>query len=647
MRMDRLPAIPLIASDPYFSIWCPADTLTGADTAHWCGQTKPLRGTAVIDGMAYRFLGLGDVPAMEAVCQRITPTATEAIFTAGGAQLTVRFTTPALVDDPDLLSTPVTPVDFALESADGEPHRVEVAFFASNAMCYDGDQKPLMLFDEYAKDGLAIAYCGQQYQKLLCHSGDHFTIDWGYLYLASSETVTASEDGLTFRWEAETVPGAPARAHALIGYDDVASILYFGTPCKAWYARNGRTLPDAMLDIHHRHRALLDACDALDARLLAAAERIGGAPYQRIISAAYRQTLAAHKLIQTPTGDMGLISKENDSNGCAGTTDISYPSIPLFLLECPALVNALCRHILEFASMPVWCAPYAPHDVGRYPIVSGQMYGVRIREGQRGKGFVPPPFYLFPPEKDAYEPKYQMPVEESGNMLIMLYAAARYTGDLTLVQKYGPLLERWAIYLREHGEDPGEQLCTDDFPGHLAHNVNLAAKAAVAIACYARLLAMLGEPCQDWADAARSMAESWLARAGDGESTSLTFGDERWSQKYNLVWDVVFGLGLMPQDLYRREVARYRAVQNVYGVPLDARATYGKADWALWSASMAPDRETFDALIAPIDRYLRETETRVPFSDLYDTVTGKSPGFIARSVVGGVFMPMLREMPPV
>ena len=52
-------------------------------------------------------------------------------------------------------------------------------------------------------------------------------------------------------------------------------------------------------------------------------------------------------------------------------------------------------------------------------------------------------------------------------------------------------------------------------------------------------------------------------------------------------------------------------------------------------------REKVDALIAPIAAYLNETPSRVPFSDWYETVTGEYCHFIARSVQGGIFMPML------
>ena len=50
MRIDRLPAVPLIASDPYISVWMPSDSMCVSDTIHWCGPLKPIRGTMTVDG---------------------------------------------------------------------------------------------------------------------------------------------------------------------------------------------------------------------------------------------------------------------------------------------------------------------------------------------------------------------------------------------------------------------------------------------------------------------------------------------------------------------------------------------------------------------------------------------------------------------
>ena len=641
--IERLPALPLIANDPYFSIWLPGDTLTSAAPVHWSGAPKPMSGHIVIDGTPFVFFGKSSRPEMRTTSLRVTPTRTISVMEAAGVELTVVFWSPALPGDLDALSTPITFVDFSLQATDGKPHDIALRFNASAALCHEGQTRPAMIGEDFVRDGLRMSFIGQAQQRVLGHSGDHITIDWGYLYLAAEEGEVSQDNGNGLSYRLETALGeAPVQAFLMLGYDDVASINYFGTFCKAWGLRDGRTLPGALADFARRHGAFLAACEALDEQVLARATALGGEDYARIAAAAWRHTFAAHKLIATPEGEMAFLSKENDSNGCIGTVDVSYPSVPLFLKFCPELVNALCRPVLQFASMPVWEADYAPHDVGRYPFATGQVYAAR-----RGapNGYTHRPFYLYPAGTDAYDPRYQMPVEECGNVLIMLEAALSFGAEDRLIRKYAPLLAKWVRYLDTYGEDPGEQLCTDDFAGHLARNVNLSAKAVVGVACYARILRRLGEreEAQRWETRAREMAGSWLERAGNGESTALTFDGAGWSMKYNLVWDRVLDLGLLPDEFYDRETRSYLDRMNEFGLPLDSRADYTKSDWLVWCASMARDPEVFRKLIAPLAHYLRATPSRVPFSDWYDTRTGRYVAFIARSVQGGLYMPMLLD----
>ena len=628
--IDRLPAIPLIASDPYLSVWMPADTLTETDSCHWSGPCKPLRGEMTVDGRTWRFLGVTQAQAAALVSLAVTPTATRFVSEAGGVRLETSFITPALPEDPDLMSMPVTLVRFDLSSLDGAAHQVRLTLHLSDRLCYDGEIRPAMSADRFTLCGHDVAWCGQTVQKPLCHSGDHITIDWGYLYLTGEGCVEPVGDGLRLTWEGE----ARGSVRAVIAYDDIASINYFGSLCKAWYRRGGAQVTDALRRTAGDFDGIALRCAQTDARVLADARRAGGEDYARVVSAAWRQTLAAHKLIATPEGEMALLSKENDSNGCIGTVDVSYPSIPMFLRYNPELVNALCRPVLAFAAMPVWQEDFAPHDVGRYPNATGQVYAARrpVRNGDTH-----PPYYLYPAGADVYDPRYQMPVEESGNMLIMLAAAVHFGADPALAQRSRPLLDQWVQYLVRFGEDPGEQLCTDDFAGHLAHNVNLAAKAMVGVACYGRLT---GDSA--WEEKARAMAARFAGRVGLAGNTPLTLDGQGWSMKYNLLWDKVLGLGLLPEAFYEAETRSYLPRINRYGLPLDSRADYTKSDWICWTAALTEDMEVRQALLSPIARMLAETTSRVPFSDWYDTKTGRYQAFIARSVQGGVFAPMLR-----
>src|SRR5260370_290569 len=90
---------------------------------------------------------------------------------------------------------------------------------------------------------------------------------------------------------------------------------------------------------------------------------------------AYRQSIAAHKLAVDVDGTLLFFSKENFSNGSINTVDVFYPSAPLFLLMNTKLLRASVEPILQYASMSRWPWPYAPHDLGTYPLANGQTYG--------------------------------------------------------------------------------------------------------------------------------------------------------------------------------------------------------------------------------------------------------------------------------
>jgi hypothetical protein len=237
-----------------------------------------------------------------------------------------------------------------------------------------------------------------------------------------------------------------------------------------------------------------------------------------------------------------------------------------------------------------------------------------------------------------------MPVEESGNMLILVDALGRAQGNWHLAQQYWPQLTMWADYLRTKGADPENQLSTDDFAGHLAHNANLSIKAIDALAAYAQMAKQLGKPdvAKQYANAAKQLAEQWQTMAKDGDHYKLAFDKPgTWSQKYNLVWDQLLDLNLFPSSIRQFEMKFYLQHLNVYGLPLDNRADYTKLDWEVWTATLANDPRQFQQIMDPIAKWINETPSRIPLTDWYDTQTGKITGFQARSVVGGVFIKAL------
>lgn len=336
--------------------------------------------------------------------------------------------------------------------------------------------------------------------------------------------------------------------------------------------------------------------------------------YAELCAIAYRQAISAHKLVQAPNGDLLFLSKENFSNGSIGTVDITYPSSPLFLYYNVELAKALQNHIFYYSESGKWTKPFAAHDVGTYPLANGQTYGG------------------------------DMPVEESGNMIILAGAIAEVEGSADYAKKHWDVLTVWTDYLVENGLDPDNQLCTDDFAGHFAHNTNLSIKAILGIASYGKLADMLGKKdvAEKYTKIAKDMAAEWVKMADDGDHYRLTFDQSgTWSQKYNLVWDKLMKMGIFPPEVAQKEVAYYLTKQNKYGLPLDNRETYTKTDWIIWTATLADDQATFEKFIAPVHLFMSETTDRVPMSDWVFTDRPNQRGFQARSVVGGYFIKML------
>ena len=315
---------------------------------------------------------------------------------------------------------------------------------------------------------------------------------------------------------------------------------------------------------------------------------------------------------------MLFFSKECYSNGCIATLDVTYPSIPLFLLFNPELVKGMLRPIVREAKSERWVYPYAPHDCGQYPLATGQVYSAH---------------------HGILSEDEQMPVEECGNFILTVAAICRAEGSNAFAEENRELMEKWAEYLIEYGYNPENQLCTDDFAGHFAHNCNLSLKAIAALAAYGKLTGNTR-----YTDIANDMARRFEIEAADEKATRLAFDREgTWSLKYNLVWDRLLGLGLFSDEFYAREIALYKEKMNEYGVPLDNRKKYTKLDWEAWTTVLTDDKEYRDGIYACIAKMVSETQQRVPITDWYDTETSFQVGFQNRTVLGGFYINMLKD----
>ncbi len=524
-------------------------------------------------------------------------------------------------DDLYYASRPVTYLKVSYRSIDGNDHKVSVKISCSEELVLNKKGDGRACSQDVSISGLKGIRMGSGDQRVLWRSGDDVRIDWGYFYLsATGEAKTGSEVMFHDLYAVYAETELKNDALFLFAYDDIDSLIYFGKPCKAYWKKDGKTIETAIAEAAVEYDTLYKRACEKSEKLYYEALRKGGKEYAELIILAYRQVMAGHKLAVDENGELLYVSKECFSNGCAATVDVTYPSAPMYLYENTELLKGMLRPVMRYAASDEWKFDFAPHDVGTYPILNGQVYLDNKLEGQ-------------------------MPVEECGNIIILMAAICEKDGNTDFAEKYIDLLSEWNEYLVKYGSDPANQLCTDDFAGHLSHNCNLALKAIMGMAGFSMILSRMNR--KEEADAlirqAREYAISWCERAKNSDgSYRLAFDrPETFSLKYNAIWDKVWGTGLFPKEMYEGEIARYKKEMLPYGVPLDSREKYTKADWLVWAAALSDNESDFEAIVHSLYEAMSTMRSRVPMTDWYYADTSEMCAFRHRTVMGGLFIKLL------
>ncbi|PWK23390.1 uncharacterized protein DUF4964 [Arcicella aurantiaca] len=598
-------------------------------------------GEALLDvGIVEKNIPVSDTKIQMAEQKSVKLNATQTLyeFACGKVNLSLTFTSPLLINDLDIMARPVSYISAKVKSNDGASHAVQLYLGASTDIATNHDSQPISA-QKYTNNNLSILKAGTTEQPILKKKGDDLRIDWGYMYVATptsanvKQSISTNDVQNPFQTEISDVStgkrlmlntiadmGKVASTSKeqviMLAYDDLYAIQYFGTNLLPWWKENGSTIEQQLTLASKDYSTIVKKCEVINQTIYNDALKVGGEKYAKLCELAYRQSISAHKLVKSPQGEILFLSKENFSNGSINTVDVTYPSAPLFLIYNPDLMKGMLNGIFYYSESGKWAKPFPAHDLGTYPLANGQTYGE------------------------------DMPVEECGNMMILAAAICKAEGNNNYAKKHWKTMNIWADFLAKDGFDPANQLCTDDFAGHLARNINLSAKAIVALETYTQLAKELGETAtyQKYDAITKGFVSKWIEMAKDGDHYALTFDKKgTWSQKYNLVWDKVMNLNYFPKEVFETEIKYYLTKQNEFGLPLDSRATYTKSDWVIWTSVLANNPQDFNAFINPMYTYATKTSSRVPISDWHETKTGKMVGFQARSVVGGYFMKVLEQ----
>ncbi|KAJ7682669.1 DUF1793-domain-containing protein [Mycena polygramma] len=657
-------SIPLAVRTPYLSAWLPQGAgaaLNDVWPTFWTGSTLGWAGFVKVDGTSYVFLGSPAVAGTtfsKAVQKSSQFTSTQSVFvlSAGAVDITVTFLSPVEPTDLVKQSIPFAYMAVSAVATDGESHTVQV-YSDISAEWVSGDDSLNVNWNSTTSGDILTHQVQLSSPTVFGENGDH--TQYGSAFYSTPNTVGATyQTGADVTVRAQFINNGKlpntvdtgfrainnnwpvfGLAHDLgnvtgttVTTPVVFSVGHIRDPAIQYIIDGGAlqsrslyflsqfsTASDVISSFLGDFSAALTRANAFDAKVQTDASKIS-TDYAAVVALSIRQAFAACELTlsKTSTGafnttDIILFMKEISSDGNVNTVDVIFPAWPIFLYTNPALGKYLLEGLFRYQASGQYPNKWSVHDLGSsYPKALGHNDG-----------------------KDE-----AMPVEESGNMLIMSLSYAQKTGDISHLTTYSALLDQWTQFLISDSLIPANQISTDDFAGALANQTNLAIKGIVGIGAMGQIESLLGntDKSANYSAIAASYVSQWqnLSASTTGAHLTLAYGNsDSWGLSYNLYGDKLLGLNLFPASIYTEQTNWYQSHVNAFGVPLDTRHTYTKTDWQIWTAAIVTDTAVRDVLISSVKKWVSDGQNNAPFGDLYDTVSGAAVGFRARPVVGG------------
>jgi len=633
-----------------------------------------MAGIVRVDGISYIFAGAPSVTlevpdggsgrfsmprrferALGQSLLEITPTRSRFHLEGGGIRLIVEFLSPVEPGNLRAQSIPMSYLLLTAASLDGRRHDVQIYLDISGGWAggvgpgsiswaparvsspngdlqvwavYPGQPRPFTERGQGAAWGTVI-WAAPRVLGLTFQSGRDIIVRRGFVRHgrlpdgkdARQHAVGNDRPVFAFSIDLGRVSAAPLAVPLFIGHVRTPAVRYRGHDLQPLWTKYFPTWRQMLGFFWSDVAAARHRADALDSRITAEAVAAGGKAYAGLCAIALRQAYGGTELVVGPDGKPWAFLKEISSDGNVSTVDVIYPASPAWLYADPAYLGMLLEPLFAYAEAGGWPKRYAQHDLGsRYPNATGHDDGV----------------------------EENMPVEESGNMLIMAaaYLKRRPATAATFASAHYRILKQWADYLVSVLPDPSYQNQTDDFAGHIAHSVNLALKGIIAIAAMGQIAAVAGNAADHahYTALARRYILFWLTHANDptGRHLDLTYngrggGNGTWGTLYNAYADRLLGTNLIPRTIQAEQAAWYSSKVKPFGLPLQIPHRYAKTDWEMFIAAWLSDYPIKNDLIQRVYASANTTRSRVPFSDLGNAITGEHVKFRARPVQGGIF----------
>jgi hypothetical protein len=271
-----------------------------------------------------------DTAVQTAIQNKVTVNATQTAyaFTCGKVALSLTFTSPLLIHELDILARPVSYINASVQSVDGAAHSVQLYLGASTDIAANLPSQQ-MSARQYRSGSLAVLKAGTIAQPVLKNKGDDLRIDWGFMYIATSaskniqQSISTDDNGskgfllsennnllgkhlvLNTTVNMGLIGNKAKNQLFLIGYDDRYSVQYFSQNLLPWWKQKvGASMEQQLTLAANEYPAIIKKCETLNHSIYNDAFKAGGKNYATICELAYRQTIAAHKLVKSPEGEI-------------------------------------------------------------------------------------------------------------------------------------------------------------------------------------------------------------------------------------------------------------------------------------------------------------------------------------------------------
>ncbi|KAJ5761209.1 hypothetical protein N7520_008365 [Penicillium odoratum] len=641
------PSYPLAVRSPYLSAWIPGnevDSLPSNNAQFWAGNTLVWSVIARVDNTTYNLFGVASPNdgTTSATVTAATYTSTHSTFTvtAGSRTFTLDFFSPVSPKNYLRQSLPFSYLTVTLVAGDSS----SVQIYSDISESWTGQSTDSSW--SYSTTGSTGVFQIEAVGQATYSENSDGQALWGsavYATRPSSDSTLSTQAGprvtvreqfieegtLTGTYADWTSGAVVAFAHDLgttadessvtfaIGHVREESINFLGAAQTGYYRA---TYPDTLEAVSY----FLDDYDDANSESTTFDDLISntgsssfGSKYSDVLALSVRQVYGGIEVTipneTLDTSSTRAFIKEISSDGNINTVDVIYATFPIFYVLSPDYIKLLLSPVFEYMATDAYSEIYAVHDIGAlYPNATGH-----LSSGEA------------------------MPIEESGNVILLTYAYQKASGDTDLYTTYSSQIETYANYLYNNGLYPAAQLSLNDALGDLANQTNLAVKAAVALTAYGKLASdtTYVTTGRDWAD------KIWTDHLGTdaaGTRFLIQYNITPWFLVFNHYPDKLFGLDVFPDDAYNATSDFYPTVREDAGIPLDGTIGWGQTNWQSFVAATVSD-DTRDTFIDDLWTYISNGLNTAPFSDRYWVTAsgsysaGESYSFRARPTLGSHF----------